>query len=179
MARDEAIRGYARALFAVAEAEGVLDVVEDELYGFAHTVEQQPPLREALTDLALPTERKRAILEDLLGERANLHTVNLLAFVVEQGRARELSAIVEGLVELAAERRQRVVAEVRTAIPLDEETRNRLAQALGRATGKKVELKALVDPSVIGGVFARIGDQVIDGSVRRRLELARERLSEV
>ncbi len=55
----------------------------------------------------------------------------------------------------------------------------RLAEALGRATGKNVELKTVVDPSVIGGVVARVGDQVIDGSIRRRLELARERLSEV
>jgi F-type H+-transporting ATPase subunit delta len=98
--------------------------------------------------------------------------------VVEQGRARDLSAIVERLVALAAERRQRVVAEVRTAIPLAKAMRDRLARALGRATGKRVEVKAVVDPSVIGGVFTRVGDQVIDGSVRRRLELARERLSE-
>ena len=80
---------------------------------------------------------------------------------------------------LATERRQSVVAEVRAAIPLDEQQRSRLADALSRATGKKVELKTVVDESVIGGVVARVGDQVIDGSLRRRLELARERLSEV
>ena len=178
MARDEAIRGYAQALFAVAEAEGVLDAVEDELFRFARGVDQEPRLRDALTDLALPGQRKRALLEDILGDRASAHTVNLLTFVVEQGRARDLSAIVEQLVRLAAERRQRVVAEVRTAVPLDDSLRDRLAEALGRATGKQVEVKALVDPSVIGGVVARVGDQVIDGSLRRRLELAREQLSE-
>lgn len=179
MARDEAIRGYAQALFAVAEAERVLDAVEDELFRFSRTVEERPDLRQALIDPALPVERKRAVLDDLLGDRANPHTVNILAFIVSQRRARDLGGIVEQLVHLAAERRERVVAEVRTAIPLDEGMRSRLAQALGRATGKKVEVKALVDPSVIGGVVARVGDQVIDGSVRRRLELARERLSEV
>ncbi|HEX2031068.1 MAG TPA: ATP synthase F1 subunit delta [Actinomycetota bacterium] len=175
----DAIRGYAQALFAVAEAEDALDAVEDELFRFARTVESQPDLRQALTDPGLPAERKRALLEDLLGDRANQHTTNLLAFIVEQGRARQLTAIADELAQVAAERRQRVVAEVRTAIPLDGEARERLAEALSRATGKKVELKALIDPSVIGGVVARVGDQVIDGSVRRRLELARERLSEV
>jgi F-type H+-transporting ATPase subunit delta len=179
MARDEAIRGYAQALFSVAEAEDVLDEVEDELFRFARTLERQTDLRSALTDIHLPAERKRALLEEILGDRANPHTVNLLAFVVEQGRARELEAIVDELAQLAAERRQSEVAEVRTAVPLDATRRNKLARALERATGKKIEMKVVVDPSIVGGVVARVGDQVIDGSVRRRLELARERLSEV
>jgi len=177
--KKEAIRGYAQALFSVAEAEGVLDEVSDELFRFSRTVEQQPELRQALTDPKLPAERKGAVLEDLLGERANTHTLNLLGFIVEQGRARELEAITSEFVELAAERRRHAVAEVRTAVPLDKERREKLAQALSEATGKDVELKVIVDPSIVGGIVARVGDQVIDGSIRRRLELARERLSEV
>jgi F-type H+-transporting ATPase subunit delta len=166
-------------MFSVAEAEDALDAVEDELFRFARALEKQQRLREALTDPALPAERKRAVLVDLLGERANPHTVNLLAFIVEQGRARDLGAIVDEVVALAAERRQAAVAEVRTAVPLGAEQRKRLASALEKATGKRIELKVVVDPDVVGGVVARVGDQVIDGSVRRRLELARERMSEV
>jgi F-type H+-transporting ATPase subunit delta len=179
MGREEVIRGYAQALFSVAEAEGVLDDVEDELFRFAKTVEAQPELREALTDLALPPERKRAVLTDLLGEKASPHTINLLAFVVASGRARNLGGIVDRLVQLAEERREQVVAEVRTAVPLTEERQRRLASALSTATGKRVDLRVLVDPDVIGGVMARVGDQVFDGTIRRKLEQARERLSEV
>jgi F-type H+-transporting ATPase subunit delta len=179
VARKEAIRGYAEALFAVAEAEDELETVEDELFRFARALEREQRLRDALTDPALPVDRKRAVLTDVLGDRAHPHTVGLLGFVVEQGRAKDLPAIVDELVALSAERRQAAVAEVRTAIPLDAERRERLAEALGAATGKKVELKVVVDPSIVGGVVARVGDQVIDGSIRRRLELARERLSEV
>ena len=179
MARNEAIRGYAQALFVVAEAEGVLDAVEDELFRFARALERETRLRDALTDPALPPERKKAVLTDVLGERVNSHTVNLLGFIVEQGRAKEVPAIADELAAVAAERRQAAVAEVRTAVPLDQEHRERLAEALQKATGKRIELKAVVDPAVIGGVVARVGDQVIDGSIRRRLELARERLSEV
>lgn len=179
MARNEAIRGYAQALFAVADAEGALDAVEDEVFRFARALERETPLREALTDPALPPERKKAVLSDVLGDRANPHTVNLLGFIVEQGRAREVAAIADELAAVAAERRQAAVAEVRTAVPLDQEYRERLTEALQKATGKRIELKVVVDPSVIGGVVARVGDQVIDGSIRRRLELARERLSEV
>jgi F-type H+-transporting ATPase subunit delta len=178
VARKEAIRGYAEALFSVAAAEDALDAVEDELFRFARGLEREQRLRDALTDPALPSDRKRDVLADILGRRANPHTINVLGFVVEQGRARDLPAIVDELVELAAERRQSAVAEVRTAIPLDQDHRERLAEALGKATGRKVELKVVVDPSVVGGVMARVGDQVIDGTVRRRLELARERLTE-
>jgi F-type H+-transporting ATPase subunit delta len=178
VARDEATRGYAQAIFSVAEAEGVLDQVEDELFRFARTLEQEQELRKALTDPGLPAERKRALLEDILGERTNPQTRSLLGFLVEQGRARDLPSIVDELADLAARQRQSSVAEVRTAVPIDDERRARLQQALSRATGTTVELKVVIDPSVIGGVVARVGDQVIDGSVRRRLELARERMSE-
>lgn len=176
---EDRVRGYAQAIFQIAEAEGALDVVGDELYRFARAVEQQSELRDALTDPGLPAERKKAVLGDLLGERASRHTVSILGFLVDQGRARDLSRIIEELARVAAERRNRALAEVRSAIPLDEGQRARLAEALERATGKKVELKVLVDPSVVGGLVARVGDQVIDGTVRRRLELARERIGRV
>lgn len=179
MAKEAEVRAYAEAILAVAEAEGVLEEVEDELFRFTRTVEQQGELRDALTDPALPPEQKRAVIRDLLGGKASDATLNLLELIVEQGRAREMTAIAERLVALSSERRQRAVAEVRTAVPLDEEQRGRLAQALSRATGRTVDVRAIVDPSVIGGVYARVGDQVFDGTLQRRLELARERLSEV
>jgi F-type H+-transporting ATPase subunit delta len=176
---DRLTQGYAQALFSVAEAEGSLETVEDELYRFAATVESQPDLREALTDPALPAERKKALINDLLDAKASSHTVSLLGFIVDQGHAKDLSKIVEALADLAAERRRHVVAEVRTAVPLDAAHRRRLAEALSRATGKEVELKVLVDPSVIAGAVARVGDQVFDGTVRRKLEMARQQLGRV
>ena len=113
--RDRLVRGYAEAVLAVAEAEGTLDSVEDELYRFARTVERQTDLRDALTDPGLPADRKKAVIQDLLGARANPQTVGLLGFLVEQGLARDLTRVVDTLAELAAERRQRSLAEVRTA----------------------------------------------------------------
>ena len=76
----------------------------------------------------------------------------------------------------AAAEREHEVAEVRTAVDLDDEQRRRLTEALERATGKKIELKVIRDPTVIGGVVARVGDTVIDGTVRHRLEQLREAL---
>jgi F-type H+-transporting ATPase subunit delta len=175
--RDALVRGYAEALFAVAEAEGELAPVEDELYAFAKALESETKLREALTDPALPAENKKALVRDLLGERANPHTVNALGFLIDQGRTREIGRIAEDLVAVAAERRAHAVAEVRSAVPLDEAQRDRLAAALSRATGRQVEIQVVVDPTVVGGVVAKVGDEVFDGSIRTRLDEARDRLT--
>jgi F-type H+-transporting ATPase subunit delta len=177
--KDRLVNGYAQALFAIAEAEGTLETVEDELFRFGKAVEREPALRDALVDPSLPVDRKKAILQDLLGDRASPHTLGLLGFIVEQGRAKDLSRIAAALAEVAAERRRKAVAEVRVAIPLDAARRERLQEALAGATDRDVELKVLVDPAVIGGVVARVGDQVFDGTIRRRLDLARERLGQV
>jgi F-type H+-transporting ATPase subunit delta len=175
--RDAVVRGYAEALFSIAEAEGELAAVEDELYSFAKVLERETKLREALTDQALPTENRTNLIRDVLGERANPHTVSILGFLVEQGRAKDLDRIIEGLAEVAAERRRHVVAEVRSAVPLDDRRRARLAKALSKATGRSVEIKVVVDPTVVGGVVARIGNEVFDGTVRARLAEARRHLS--
>lgn len=178
MAR-EAIRGYAQALFSIAQAEDALEDVQDELFRFARALDQENQLRETLTDPALPVERKKAVLQDILGAAASPHTVSIVGFLVEQGKTRDLTAIVDELVALASEHRDAAVAEVRTAVQLDDRQRDEIAKALEQATGKKVELKVVVDPSILGGVIARVGDQVIDGSIKRRLEMARDQLSEV
>jgi F-type H+-transporting ATPase subunit delta len=171
------IEGYAAALFEVARVEGALETVEEELFRFARALEGDDALRSALTDQALPVDRRRGIVDDLLGPRAHPVTANLVSFVVAAGRARDLPQIIDRLVQRAASERHRAVAEVRSAIPLDEGTRARLAEALSRATGKAVEVKVIVDPSVLGGIVAHVGDTVIDGTVRSRLDQLRERIS--
>jgi F-type H+-transporting ATPase subunit delta len=172
--RADLIRGYATALLQIAAAEDALDRVSDELFRFAKAVEQNHELRSALTDIAVPAGRKQAMVDELLGPRTSDHTKNILGFVVSQGRGRELPRIVESLTQLAAEQRSRVVAEVRSAVALNDDQRRRLGDALGQATGKSVDVKVIVDPNVLGGIYAKVGDQVIDGTVRRRLQELKE-----
>jgi F-type H+-transporting ATPase subunit delta len=176
-AKENLVHGYAQALFSVAEAEGALGSVEDELFSFAKALEQSTQLREALTDPALPAENKKAVVLDVLSERAHPVTLSLLGFLIESGRSRELTSIVQELATLAAERRQHALAEVRTAIPLSEERQKRLAEALAKATGKSLEIKVVVDPSVVGGVVAHVGDEVFDGSIRTKLNEAKRHLT--
>ena len=179
MAGTELIDGYAQAMFAVARAEDALPAVEDELYAFGKALEQNTALRESLTDAALPAENKKAVVRDLIGERANPVTVSLLGFVIDAGRAREIPKIVEELARMASVERNHALAEVRTAVDLTDAQRQRLAEALSRATGRTVDVKVVVDPSVIGGVVARVGDEVFDGSIASRLEDARQALGSV
>lgn len=176
MATGDVVQGYARALFSVAEGEGALDRVGDELYAFARAMDQNPALREALTDAALPVERRKAVVTDLLGERAHPLTTAIVGFVVEAGRARELGKIIDELARVAAHEREHQLAEVRTAVALTPQQRDRLAVALSTATGRQVEVKVVVDDTVVGGVIARVGDLVFDGSLAGRLEGAKHAL---
>ena len=169
MTDQSRVDAYASALFEVAQAEGSLETVESVLFTVARTLESSDELRSTLTDARVPAAGRQAIVEKLLSDRAHPTTTALVSFIVGSGRARDLPAIVDKLVERSTSERGQEVAEVRSAMPLDDDQRARLAEALGKATGKKVSVKVIVDPSVLGGLVARVGDTVIDGSVRHRL----------
>jgi F-type H+-transporting ATPase subunit delta len=170
VATDGRTAAYARATSNIARVEGNLERIGDELFRFARALEGSDELREALTDPHLPASRRQQIVEDLLGGRAEPATVALVGMAVAAGRARELPAIIDSLVAMSAAESNKAVAEVRSAVELTDDQRRRLAEAIGAATGKQVEVKVVVDPSVLGGIVTTVGDTVIDGSVRTRLE---------
>ena len=162
LAANAALRG--------AEAAGELDDVEDQLFRFARLLEREPALRAALTDPGLPDDRKTAVLRDLLGGRARPVTTRLVEIAVTRPRARSLETALDELAELAAQRRQRYVAQVRVARPLEPQQEARLAASLERMYGRKIQLQVDVDPSILGGIAVRVGDEVLDGTVQRNLE---------
>jgi F-type H+-transporting ATPase subunit delta len=176
MASDEVIHGYAEALFNVVQAEGEIERVEDELYRFGKVLEGNHELKQALSDKSIDRGQRIKVLEDLLADKVSPHTLGLLTFIVGQGRARQMPQILQELSELAAEARNAVVAEVRSATLLDPRQRAALQAALSKATGKKVAVKVMVDPSLIGGIVAKIGETIIDGSVKRRLEQLKDQV---
>ena len=167
---DDRTSAYARAMFDVARAEGDLARIGDELFRFARALEGSDELREALTDPHLPASRRQQIVEDLLGGKADPSTIALVGMAVGTGRARELPAIIDSLVSMSAAQANRAVAEVRSAIDLTDDQRTRLSAAIESATGKQVEVKVVVDPTILGGIVTTVGDTVLDGSVRTRLE---------
>lgn len=173
---DTHIDGYAAALFEIARAEGEVERVGDELFRFSRIVEGNAELRSALTDPGSPGEAKERIVTELLGTQAHPVTIRLVSVLVDAGRARDIGRIVDRFVATASEHGQAAVAEVRVAAPITDDQRTRLAEALSAAKGRPIDVKVIVDPSVLGGVITTIGDEVIDGSVRRRLDQLRASL---
>jgi len=160
-----------------AERAGQLDEVEDELFRFGRIVAGSTELRSALTDSAAPAASRTALVRRLLGERAKPATVRLVETLVAHPRGRSLEAGLDTYMRLAAERRDRVVALVTTAIPLSAAQRERLGASLARIYGRAVHINADVDPEVLGGVLVQIGDEIIDGTIAGRLDGARQGLA--
>jgi F-type H+-transporting ATPase subunit delta len=170
MAADQRIEAYADAMFEVARAEGTIDEVEDELFRFARALDGSDELRTALTDPHIPASRRQQIVEDLIGPRATSTTTALVSMVVGIGRGRDLPAIIDSLVKKSAASHNKAVAEVRSVVELNPVQLSRLTDAIEKATGKQIEVKVVIDPTILGGVVTTVGDTVIDGSVRTRLE---------
>jgi F-type H+-transporting ATPase subunit delta len=165
------------ASLAVAEAAGALDEVEDELFRFERILDAESDLRAALTDQALPDDRKRDLLHRLLDGKVNDVTFGLLERAVITPRGRTIERVITDLSALAAKRRERLIARVTTAVELSEQEHSDLAAALQTNFGSDIQLQVVVDPSLIGGLTVRIGDELIDGSVARQLAEARRRLT--
>jgi F-type H+-transporting ATPase subunit delta len=165
------------ALLVDAEASGALDEVEDELFRFGRVLDRNPQLSLALTDPAAPEPAKEALIERLLAGKANPVTVRLAKQAIADREFGDPSRRLEEFSRIAAGRRNRVVAVVRTAVPLTAEQVTRLRTALSRYFGREVQLQTDLDPAVLGGVVVRVGDEVVDGSVLRRLAAARQALT--
>ena len=161
----EKVEEYAAGLAKLADAEGELNRVADELYQLGRTVESSDQLRSTLSDRTIPASRRIGILEDLLGASASPVTINLVSMLVGAGRGSHIGPIADELIRQAAESRGQAVAEVRSAVTLNDDQRGRLKSALSSATGMNIDIVVVVDPEILGGVVAQVGDTVFDGSV--------------
>ena len=178
MAHDPINSGYARALLEMAQAEGVVTRVQEELFRLRELLKSNPALLEFLKEPNVTHEGKRKALSDLFQGRVHPLVLNTLITLSDQDRGGRVLQVVEEFSALAAGALQKVSGEVTTAIPLDDATRNRLATELSRVTGKSVQLFQKVDPSIIGGAIIKVGEQIIDGSLRRKLDQMKERLAQ-
>jgi F-type H+-transporting ATPase subunit delta len=171
-------RRYATAAFTVAGRTGEYDAWLSTLSELARIL-QTPSARTVFLSPAVPTTQKAAALDRLLPNASPL-VRNFVHILVDRDRLAEVPGIVDALREQINVQRGIITADVTTAIPLDSELERvvaeRLASHLGR-DASKVSIRTRVDPSIIGGVVARIGDQVIDDSVRGRIERLRQTLA--
>ncbi|MGI9602114.1 MAG: ATP synthase F1 subunit delta, partial [Acidimicrobiales bacterium] len=131
----------------------------------------------ALNDRTVPVERRQQIVEDILGDRASDAARGVVSLIVAAGRSSELGAIARAAASRSAASSGRQLAEVRSAVPLSADQVSRLAASLARSTGSEVDVKVVIDPTVVGGIVTQIGDTVIDGSLRRKLSQMRDAIA--
>jgi F-type H+-transporting ATPase subunit delta len=162
---------------ASAEAARRLDDLEDELFRFGRILASQPDLRRALSDRAAPADDKIRLLTDLLQGKVTAATLRLVSEAATYPRGRSLERGLEVYGGIAAERRSRLIAVVRTSVELTEPQRTRLTAALSEQYDRDIHLNIEVDPTVLGGLSVQIGDEEIDGTIQRRLGDARRRLT--
>jgi F-type H+-transporting ATPase subunit delta len=167
------------ACFEVALVQDTLDEVEDELFRFARIVEREPALRDALGDAWASEERKRALLSSLLGDKVNPVSLRVIsAAAAVSVRRRTVGEALDLFSKLAAELRERLNARVTLAVEPTAEQLERLSQELSRVFGVTMGLRVEIDPRILGGLVIRVGEQVLDASVARRLDIARRGLTQ-
>jgi F-type H+-transporting ATPase subunit delta len=177
-ASRERLHGYAERVLEEVSSAADIDEMEDAFFRLARIVEQSASLRHALTDPGAAMRSKLAIISELFGAQVTAPTLRIVSYAISAGRVRDLVGAFDWLVQLTAEERGRRVAQVRSAVDLDDAERERLAVALRHLVGREVEVRVTVDPMVIGGVLIAVGDLVIDGTVRLRVERLRDALAE-
>jgi F-type H+-transporting ATPase subunit delta len=165
------------AYAAAAQEAGQLDDLEDELFRFGRVVASEPELRAALGEPVLPDDRKRALLGALLDGKVTPVALRLITEMSLHPRGRSLVLSLEMCTRIAAERRQRLIAVVRTPAALTPEQRRRLADALAGIYGHEVYVNIVIDPTVMGGMTIQVGDELIDASVASRLAAVRRKLA--
>ncbi|MFP5020094.1 F0F1 ATP synthase subunit delta [Pseudonocardia phyllosphaerae] len=165
-----------QATLAIAEKNGSLDEVEDQLFRFGRILGREPELSSMLADTNRPVEGRVQLLDDVLGDKTYPVTATLLRQTVRMPRGRHLDVVAEELAELAAARRNRSVANVRTPVALTPQQEEQLADTLGRMYGRPISLQVELDRSLLGGLVVQVGGEVIDGSVAGKLAAARRSL---
>jgi F-type H+-transporting ATPase subunit delta len=165
------------AMVLAAQADDGLDELEDGLFRFGRVVAANPDLRATLADPSLPQRGKRQLLHTLLDGKVTPVTLSLTDQMVAHPRGRPLTASLDLCADIAARRRQQLIAVVRTATELSASQRRRLAQTLARSYGHDVHLDVVIDPSVVGGISVQMGDELIDGTAASRLAIVRRRLA--
>ena len=176
--RETAARRYAEAALEIGRADGTLDAWERDLALLGELL-GHAELRRLLEHPAIPFARKEKVMQQVAGGDVSREALALVLLMVRRGRPGAIGRMVEHFGELLRRERGIVLAEVRTALPLDDEQRRAVAARLAELTGDRVEMNETVDESLIGGIAVRIGDRLYDASVRSRLERLRARMTAV
>ena len=173
---EELARVYARSLFEVALEQGKLDLLREQLGQFADALHEQRRLAAFFFSPEFSTEEKRAALAHLLPD-ADPTLVSFLGVLIDNHRMPVIFRVRSDFDGLWDEQRHQLPVEVTSAVALDEQTLRHLSEQIGQRTGQEVQLKATVDPDILGGLILRVGNSILDASIRNRLELLRKQVA--
>ncbi|MET1248665.1 F0F1 ATP synthase subunit delta [Sporolactobacillus sp. STCC-11] len=160
---------YARALFEVAEERDAIDTIESQLHIVAESLYEHENLRQVLMHPQVSGENKKELVNKLFEHQAGVEVLNLLRLLIDRKREAILDEVLEAFTHMANEKRGILDVIVTTAVALEEQEKQELAQRLGKALGKKLSIHVKVDKAIIGGILLRIGDRLFDGSIAGKL----------
>lgn len=170
---------YAEALFQIAEQDSSIDRLELELDAIQEAINSSRDLQKVMYFSQVTPEEKKAILKSVLEDRISKVTFNFLCLLIDRQREAFLDSIVLTYKNLANRARNTEQVQITSAVELNKEEKRELEKILKKLTNKNIQSSFSVDPLLIGGVIVRIGDRVIDGSVRNKLSSAREFLRQI
>jgi len=173
---EEIARVYARSLFEVAREQGRLDVVREQLGQFADALDESRELQTFFFSPYFSTEEKQDGLQRAV-EGADEIVGNFLDLLIENHRMPVIFRVRRDVDRLWEEENKLLPVEITSAIALDESVTARIGDEIGRQTGRRVELTSTVDPDVIGGIVLRVGNSILDASIRTRLEALRKQVA--
>lgn len=168
---------YARALFGLADAADAVDDVDAGLVAIVEAVRSHSGLRETLLDALVPGTKKREIMRDIFAEDVAPEAVAVATALAERGNAGMLDDVARAYREISEKERGLVVAEVTTAVALDDALRATVSEKLASALGRPVTLRERVDADVLGGIKIKVAGRVLDGSLSSQLNSMRTVLS--
>jgi len=173
---EEIATVYARALFEVAKERGDLDEVREQIGQFADALESERALQTFFFSPYFSTEEKKDGLHKAIDGAADA-VMNFLELLVEKHRMPAIFRIRRELDALWRKENQMLPVQLTSAIPLDEQTVADLGRTIGERTGRKVDVTASVNPDILGGIVLRVGNSILDASIRNRLESLRKQVA--
>ena len=176
MLNKSVARRYAEAFFSIAQEKNSIDTFQQELELVVKTIKETENLKEYFSHLLIPAKDKKDIANKIFSGKISSTTLNFLMMVLDKRRQDYLEVILGEFRDMADEVRNITKAELISAQEVPEAEVKALAEKLSASTGKQVQLEQSVDPSLLGGIKLRIGDQIMDGTIAKKLEMLKMQL---
>lgn len=179
MRQNEIAKKYSQALFELGKEEKSLMNFKEQLTDIVMTLEEYHDLKKLLFHPAVTPEDKKKVIQDIFSSNISEEIMNFLKILIDKRREKYIVTIYKNFIKLLNKENDILEIEVISAIKLSDVLKERLEKKVVNLTGYKIILKEKIEPDIIGGLILKIGDQVIDGSIRHDLEILENKIAEI